>query len=190
MLDVDGIIADFMGAAIKVMNKISGKNITADQVTEWEVTTALDDDAHKLASKIEFNKAGFASTFEIYDGSIEAVEQLKQLTDLHFVTSPTVTNPTWVHDRVNWLSKHFKVNPKDVHHTSKKWVVCGDVMLDDHPENLNLWVEQWPGKLPLLWDRPYNRIGVSGLKRITSWKEVISEVKNLIERDRVHQSER
>lgn len=179
LLDVDGVIADFAGAAIKVMERVSGKRILPDEILQWEVTHVLDDEAHRKASKEAFNEAGFASTFEIYDGSVEGVEKLKELTELHFVTSPTVTNPTWVHDRVNWLAKHFGVDPRDVHHTSKKWIIYGDAMIDDHPLNLEPWLQHWPGRLALLWDRSYNQGQGSGLKRIRSWDEALAEVRIL-----------
>jgi 5'(3')-deoxyribonucleotidase len=179
LLDVDGVIANFAGAAVRVMNKISGMGILEEQIREWDVTTMLDDEEHRRASKDAFNEAGFASTFESYDGSVDAVHRLREITELHFVTAPTVTNPTWVHDRVNWLAKHFGVDPRDVHHTAKKWVLYGDVMIDDHPVNLEPWLQHWPGKLALLWDRSYNQGQGVGLHRIKTWAEAISAIEAL-----------
>lgn len=177
LLDVDGIVADFVGAAVKVMSEKSGRRISSDDVVHWEVTSVLDDHAVREACKEEFNKAGFCSAFEVYDGAQAAVRRLQELTELFFVTAPMRSSPTWMPERVSWLERHFAVDHRHVVFASKKHIISGDFMVDDAPGNIAPWLASNPGSVGLLWDRPYNRgPDAAGMARVSSWDDVLARV--------------
>ena len=136
LLDVDGILADFVSASIKVMTSMSGQKIVPDDILVWEVTEILEDHSLREKCKEEFNRAGFCSTIEVYDHAQEAVALLQERTELFFVTAPMKKNSTWMPDRVAWLEKHFSADHNHVVFANKKYVVAGDIMIDDAPKNV------------------------------------------------------
>jgi 5'(3')-deoxyribonucleotidase len=175
LLDVDGILADYVGATIKVMNAMSGENITPDDIVKWEVTEALENHSLREKCKDAFNQAGFCLTFEAYDGAQDAVARLALSTEIFFVTAPMIKNPTWMPDRLAWLMHHFGVDHKHVVFATKKHIFIGDFMVDDNPENITSWLQNNDkGAKGILWDRPYNKTpDTDGLIHVSTWNEVI-----------------
>ena len=41
LVDCDGVMADFLAAALLVINEAGNHNFTADQVTEFDICTSL-----------------------------------------------------------------------------------------------------------------------------------------------------
>ncbi len=180
LCDADGIVADFTKAAIQVMNKLSGKDHTVDHILQWEVTEVLEDAAHREAARHAFEQLGFCETFEVYDGSQEAVNTLKAMTDFYFVTTPMTRNPGWFNERYRWLSKHFEVDQRHVNFVTDKFIVSGDYLLDDSEKNLEAWLSHNPNGTALIWDRPWNRREIDPrIVRVSSWDGVISMVCDL-----------
>ena len=177
LLDVDGILADFVSATVKIMNSMTGMSLIPDDIINWEVTSILEDHQTRELCKAEFNKAGFCSTLEVYDGAQEAVKILQDKTELFFVTSPMLSNPTWMPDRVEWLERHFGIDHKHVVFANKKYIISGDFMVDDSPKNINDWLFYNPDSCGLLWDRPYNRTpDADKLIRVSKWDEIIQMI--------------
>lgn len=177
LCDVDGVVADFVKAAVKVMTDLSGKDILPEHVLEWEVTHVLEDESHRSAAKAEFMKAGFCEAFEAYDGSVEAIDILRQKTDFYFVTVPMVKNPGWFNERQEWLSRHFKIEHERVNFVHNKFIVSGDFLLDDAEKNTGPWVQHHPNGTGILWDRPWNRSDkTERVVRAHSWNDVIQAV--------------
>ena len=183
LCDVDGIIADFVKAAIKVMTGLSGKPIGEDRIMNWEVTEVLEDPNHREEAKASFERAGFCETFETYDGSQGAIRLLNEATQFYFVTSPMTRNPGWYNERFAWLVKHFEVEPRQVNFVADKFIVKGDFLLDDSDKNVVSWLDHHPDGHGLLWDRPWNRACKDPrVVRVHSWAEVVDLV------DKFHQS--
>jgi len=181
LLDVDGILADFVQAAVKVMSDISGKTIMTDDVKQWEVTEVLESHEMREFCKQAFCSAGFCSSLEIYDGAQAAVEEIRKYCDLYFVTAPMHKNPTWMPERVKWLQTHFGVDPNHVCFVYDKFIVEGDIMLDDSSRNLIGWKDHHnPDRVALFWNRPYNLTEPDqGLIRVDSWDKVFEHVRKI-----------
>lgn len=75
--------------------------------------------------------------------------------EVFFVTSPILTMRSWVHTRTQWLKRHFDALEQDMVFTKSKHVVCGDVLVDDKPENVLEWAKTGHGVAYLLL-KPYN----------------------------------
>lgn len=178
MVDVDGIVASFSGAAAKVMSTLTGKDITHDDVIYWEVTKILESEELRKAAKEEFNREGFCHSFEIYDGSQAAIRELSEISDLYFVTAPLSSNRTWMPERVEWLQRHFNTPYSRIAFVHDKFIVHGDFLIEDHPDNAAAWSVENPLGKALLWDRAYNQPPQgTGVQRVVHWNDVISEVK-------------
>jgi len=176
LCDVDGITANFLGSFAKVATTITGKNYSPEDFTTWHCAEAIglsEEEAVKVHSII--NEPGFGRTLEAFPGSVEAIKQIAEICDgeLFFVTSPWFTNPTWHSDREWWLEQHFgKDLGRQVIHTTHKYTVAGDMMLDDKPSHVQAWYREY--KRPaILFTRPSNR-DFEWLDSTDDWNQIIS----------------
>lgn len=160
LLDVDGVIADFTGGVLSDIEHILGRYYEPHQVTRWSIKEALglsDRDWKRIVDE-SICREGFAYFLDPYPGAVAAVNQLADAHDVYFVTSPFYSGETWMHDRTEWLCKHFgQTQGRKVVHTSHKHLVDGDFLVDDKPETVWEWARVHVGRVGVLWDRPYNR---------------------------------
>lgn len=79
----------------------------------------------------------------------------------------------WVFERTEWLKEHFDIDLRHVIHTSSKYLVHGDVFLDDKPDHVEGWRREHPNGLAMLWHTSNTRtLGMDDL-RVKSWDEVV-----------------
>jgi len=159
LLDVDGVLADFMSAILDHVKELTGKTYAKSEITDWDIFKFLE---HKLpnvkAGCLErIAEPGFAAGLKPYPGSIEWVKRLNDLTDLYIVTAPADISPTWVHERTWWLNRHYKIPADRIVYTASKHLVRGDIFVDDRPALVCEWKKHNPEGVAILWDHLYNR---------------------------------
>jgi len=176
LLDVDGVLADFHGGVLKLIKELFGYRLTIEDFKNWDYTSALESEQQKETLRKEITRPGFLASLEPYPGAEEAVAKLQRLGEVICVTSPNHAVPTWIPERYWWLEYLFKIPPKEVILTGKKHLIDGDIMVDDHPDNVHSWKCRHPRKKGLLWDRPYSK--KANLPRVRSWDELIIRVIN------------
>lgn len=178
LLDVDGILANFIAPVLDHIVEVSGRRYAHDDVKVWDIFTALPDVAH-LESAVYDQMRMKRACFEIplYDGAVDGVARLQELADVLIVTSPLSGSPYWMFEREAWLSHHFGIKHKDIIHARRKEHVDGDIFVDDKVEHVEAWQKQHPTKWALLWDQPYNRM--SRHPRVRSWEELHQAVASL-----------
>lgn len=177
MLDVDNVLGDFHQAAADAMTHLFGRKVTQQDLPCWEVTEKLSDPKERSLIWKTMRGRGFCSNIPVVAGAQAAVQKLQSLADVYFVTSPMVGSVGWVHERTGWLRKHFGVSLDHVVFTRAKHVVLGDMLLDDHPDNLEKWAEAHPTGLAMLWERHYNKD--AGFRKARQWDDVIDVVQKL-----------
>lgn len=159
LLDVDGVLADFVGAYLALLQDVTGIVATREQVNQWDIAAALGLTAAQSAEvkRAIGNAHLLAGRLAVYPGAIDGVRELEKLGDVYIVTSPWNSNPTWTHDRERWLYTHFGIKSSRVVHTSAKHLVRGDVFIDDKTTAVAKWREAHPTALPVLWLNAHNR---------------------------------
>ncbi len=151
----------------------------------WDIFEVIDRE-HEPACYELFREQGFCAGIEPYSGAIEGVERLHALTEVHVVSSP-IHGPYWYYERAEWVRKHLRIQPGDVHQTRHKQDVFGHYLLDDRPKHIEEWAHHHPYGLALLWDQPYNRgedaamISAPNMRRVCSWDEVVQQVTTSLE---------
>lgn len=179
LLDVDGLVADFVGCALDVLHEETGHDWKREHVTEWGFDSIL---ATMRPAEIRrfwgaFRMPGVAASLDMFPGSIEGV---KLLTDaghtVVWVTAPMAGSPTWAFERGCWLEDRWPGTP--VVSTAHKQLVVGDYLVDDKPQNLLEWGFGEGGScgVGLLWDAPYNRV-TRVAARVHCWAEVLACVR-------------
>lgn len=156
LLDCDGVLADFTGGVLKVVNKRSGTNWKPADVKTFKISENIGI-SNSLIYEIA-GAAGFCMSLKPYPGAKEGVAELKRKHDVYVVTSPITSSPTWVYERTKWLKKHFSIDDDHVINASCKERINGDMLVDDKAENLERWKKQWPAAKAFLWGRPWNEL--------------------------------
>jgi len=152
LLDVDGILADFITPALAEVTKLTGKSYNHDDVRQWDImgSLAIPDDVAERAYA-NMRREGFCATMAVYPGAVSGVEHLKGVCDLYVVTSP-LGGPHWAHEREEWLWQHFQIPGKRVISTSAKYKCAGDVLVDDKTANLAKWRGAHPRGCAVRWN--------------------------------------
>lgn len=159
LIDVDGVLADFVSAALKIGNKLSGKNVQLDEVTQWDLIEQHFPDCEPEMYEA-FMEPGFARNLDVYEWAQKGVEMMKTLGEVRIVTSPII-GPTFCYDRVKWLEEHFDLGYKDIIFAYDKSCIDGTILIDDKPSNISGWIEarERDSKhsfLGVLWFQPWN----------------------------------
>lgn len=151
-IDVDGVVADFTGAALGVMSGM-GFDRTRGMVTEFAMENMLPKQ-HRQGFLDSLKEPGFCAGISILPGTRFAIQPL--LThgySVRFVTSPLDDSPTWIEERTAWLAEYFPGLP--VLFTDNKAEVDGILLIDDHPKHVRAFEDT--SRPAILIDQPYNR---------------------------------
>jgi 5'(3')-deoxyribonucleotidase len=182
LIDVDGVLANFVGATIRDMEAHHGFSMSHDDVTTWDIISSFPVDASRLGDTMRsrWREPGWCASIPVYEGAVEGISILRDLADVFFVTAPMSGAPHWMWERSLWLSQHFNADERDIVFTSSKHLVSGDVFVDDKPSNVMEWLHghHFGRGVPVIWDRPYNRgYGLPPVTiRTSDWSVVASAV--------------
>lgn len=189
LLDVDGVLADFVTATLRILNEKAGTNYNHDDVRTWDMFSSFPDHKHLADDVYEIlKKAGGCYGIPPYDGSQDAVEALKVLVDIVVVTSPFNGSETWVHEREKWLEMLFDISHKNVIHTGRKELIEGDILVDDKVEHIYEWSNRHPEGHAILWGQRYNQehnLNGKRIYRVEGWTDLINLVRRLVRREAV-----
>ena len=172
LLDVDGVLADFLTPAIKVVQDITGAPPSADAMKDWNIFRGYDKKTENKFYDV-FKSEGWCMSLELYPGARAGVQLLRDNDlDVYFVTSP-MHGRNWYYERAAWLMKHFDAKHDHVIHTNAKHVCVGRVLVDDKPAHVENWQASHPLSTGILWDRPYNQEVTRWITRANSWDFVL-----------------
>lgn len=173
LLDVDGVLADFLSPALDVVERLTGRKYSTEEMTTWDIFEIVGKEWEQPFFEA-CNQPNFAANLTVYPGAQEGVRRLQEIAEVYIVTSPLNHNPTWTYERERWLRDHFDIPHGRIVHTSAKHLCVGDALIDDRPYNVQKWAYGHPNGTGLLWDAPWNRQDkVSGI-RVHGWNDVIS----------------
>lgn len=101
-------------------------------------------------------------------GAIEALhEMVANGHTVRLLSTPTVTNPKCASDKYDWVAKNLGSEwASNLILCHEKWMVRGDVLIDDRPDIPNADLAPWQ---QILFSQPYNVD--SKLPRINNWSE-------------------
>lgn len=178
LLDVDGVLADFVGHYIDTLEWCGKVQVCREDIVNEDIPGCLQLTTHqRQTAEMLIASAGAAERIRALEGAATAVATLRGMGRVVFVTTPWPGAATWVHDRLQWLGVRFGCRPEDYFPVADKSLVDGAVMIDDSLRNVAMWHR--PGRLTLLWDTPHNRSTEppAGITRVTSWDAVFEAVR-------------
>ena len=180
LVDCDGPLADFTTYALELVFQETGKQWQPEDIKTWEIFETINDKSLEDRVYAKLKGRGGCSSLAVVEGALEGIKRLQGISEVVIVTAPFSGSETWVHERENWLYKHFGIPAVDIIHAKKKYHVAGDFLVDDRPKHIRSWAARWKSGHALLWDTPGNRTAADqSLERVHSWAEVFDRVSAL-----------
>jgi 5'(3')-deoxyribonucleotidase len=176
-LDVDGVLADFVGGYLRLLEEHTGIIAKHEQITQFDLGASLGlTKEQSTRMKIAVSDAHrFARTLDVYPGALDGVRRLQEVANVWIATSPWNSNPTWTHDREWWLREHFGIPASRITHTAAKHLLRGDYLIDDKTETLNAWLAH--GQTGAVqWETPHNRRDGWLGPATNNWGEIVERV--------------
>ena len=181
LLDIDGVVCDFVGPVVGLINSRLATNYKPSDVTDWDIMGSLGVgkiDAGVVYSRIK--SEGFCAGLPAYPGAKDGVAALMEMAEVHPCTSPFASK-YWLAEREQWLV-NFGFSRKAVTFTHAKHLMRGDILVDDKAETISRWGLTNPTGA-LLYNQPWNNSRVDlNSSRVRGWPAVVARCARLLER--------
>jgi 5'(3')-deoxyribonucleotidase len=153
LLDIDGVICRFAQTYLECLVVLTGRIHSEDEVTTWDFSKSVASPEEDAQVWHLIERPDVVSRLEEYPGAMVFLEALRTRGQVVAVTSPANT-PRWCYERAQWL-RDRRFTSRQIVFASDKALVRGDVLIDDHPDNVQAFVDA--GGVGILLDRPWNR---------------------------------
>ena len=156
LFDVDGVVADLVGALCLRVNAIlPSVHLTPNDFTVPEFKDqGFCPDILKALEEVMCER-GFVQTLPVHEEARQAIHKARDRGhEVVFVTKPYYKSETWAHDRQVWLYRLFPGLPTI--HTWHKELIPGDILVEDNPHNLVQWTNTHHQAQGILICRPWN----------------------------------
>lgn len=178
LLDVDGVIADFVGTALRVVNDLFGTSHTSADVTRFDIagSLGLSDDQRAIMQTALSGTPRLAAGLAVLPGAADGVRRLREIAEVYIVTSSWDSNETWEFDRKAWLFEHFGISRSHVIFAHAKHVCSGDFLIDDKTSTLVAWRDENPVGVAVQWVTQHNLLDAWSGVSASSWDDLIKIV--------------
>ncbi len=174
VLDVDGVVADFLGHTIATLEGLPPEFQDREHYTLWDISKSLPPEFRPRLAAL-WNRPGWCRSIPRLP---DIPDFLSWGVEVTWATAPMVTSPYWVPERADWIREQFGYG--ELIFARDKSEAPGDVMVDDKPENVLDWARKHQNGQAFLWDASYNREfvveGGQNVRRTSSWSEVLRAV--------------
>lgn len=163
LVDMDGVLADVYRQFRLYEERETGRLIDTGQLAG-----VLELDAFPNGKKHVVSE-GFFRTAPVINESIEGLKYLNEKYNVLIVSSATEF-PQSLTEKVDWLNEYFPfISWKQIILCGEKKSIRGDIMIDDHPKNLNFFEGR-----RIIYTQPHNLfINDATLERVNGWKEIM-----------------
>ena len=176
LVDLDGVCADLYGRLVEWYNRDYKDSITPEDIKSWTISPKYFPKASS-GEEIEryFNVPGFWMGLEPFEGCAEAVEAIQNMGhEIIIATAVPSHSELGFYEKCAWVNKYLpSVSHRNLVALKKKYLLDGDLLLDDGPHN----IKQFHGQTCVM-DAPYNR-KVRSNYRVKSWKSFKALVEGL-----------
>lgn len=180
-LDVDGVLGDLLTPLMKIASELLQREVYVSHLQSWDLDDLFKGEDAAMLPELwrRAGEPGFCRRLVPYPGAVEGVAALRSAgADIFVVTSPLHDAATWTHDREKWLEERFGIPRRRVNHVHEKYTFSGSMLVDDKPENIELWAREHAG-VGVLWHQSWNADHVfrhptrASTVRSNSWDSVL-----------------
>lgn len=179
LVDMDDVLAEFSETWLSRYNEDYDDNITVEAFDSWNAMASVKPECG-LKIFDYFAEPGIYRYLKPKAGSQEVIAELVEMgAEILIVTdSPkgcAFGDEKWkgsnpADDKRAWLQEHFPmVSLDNVIICRKKWMVMGDILIDDKPATIQKFQEE--GRKILAMEMPYNR-NMDVKLRAKTWDDV------------------
>lgn len=97
---------------------------------------------------------GFVTGLRVMPGARKAVSELQTLGRVYALTTVHDGSKYWYYERVQWLGHHFGMQASSVVTATDKFLVRGDMFVDDKKDNVSKWAEYNTHGIGIVWGPP------------------------------------
>lgn len=174
LVDQDGVIADYTGLLLERFQETHPRLYCPlrEEIRSFRVKNSFPQEFRDKVQEL-CDEPGFYRDLPVIDGAVEALREMLDRGDEVFIcTSPSLNNPTCMHDKYEWMLAHFgKEFLYRMIITKEKAIVRGNYLIDDRPKIPGRMTPTWQH---ILYDQPYNRDVDKPRLTWNNWKEILS----------------
>lgn len=164
LLDMDSVICDLMTDWHRRYNEDYQDTLTVEKLKCWKSENYVKPECG-LKIYDYLREPGLFLHLKALPHAIEVIERLSQQHEIMIVTSSVSTAFT---EKEMWVEEHLHfIGKENIIFTHKKDKVCGDLLFDDAPHNLEAF--QSTGRIAVAMNYPYNQ--KLEIPRVSNWLE-------------------
>lgn len=180
--DMDGVLSDF---DLQFRKRIAKAGLDSVQSKSWRLEDRIEGIPNNLKKNYIntiLSTPGFWSTMPAIEGAIHGINKLLENKRIKtfIVTSPWYSAENCVPEKLKWIRKHIPKMPfGNIIFISPKFLIKGDIIIDDKPEH----IKQWQGSHAICYRQPWNEDVIPGVPDSTTvfkannWDSVNSIIK-------------
>ena len=165
-LDMDDVIADYVGKAIKTYEDEFSTKVDKSLMDGKKVWQIIPEEHAKVVREFPY-RPGFFRDLAIKPGAKETIEKLQEKYEVFIVTA-AMEFPTSFVDKYEWIKEHLpNFSWKNVVFCGHKHIIDADYLIDDHDKNLSTFTA---GE-PILFSAPHNT-HLNTYRRFDTWQDL------------------
>lgn len=174
LVDMDGVLVQLIPHILNYINQDWGTFYEEEDLTSFylEENINLPD---RVIYRYFCEHGTFGPERKPYSGAVHAMQRLvanEKVWPL-ICTSPMLGHANCEREKREWVAKHLPFFPqKDIIFTSHKFLIDGDMLIDDKPANVEAFADA--GGRSIVVDRPWNQDvkETRSISRCRSWVEI------------------
>lgn len=172
LLDLDDTISIFMPTCVKVYNEIYDTRHSIEEICRWDISGIFE---HSLWSI--FEKTDVLQHMPLKDGALEVIREWHEK-GIEIIIVTGTDNVESYADKIKWLDNvGLKAYIKDIIPTKNKYIVSGDILIDDNPSYLYCWQKENPNGLCIMMTAQHNKDKIYPFVRVDNWEQIKENVK-------------
>ncbi len=187
LLDMDDTVCDLTGSWTQILNERFGTKIKRNDLTDWNLKISIDRRFPGVIPEEEIwrplREPGLFANLPFIKGARAGLTKMKELGwRVVIVTSlPSVEHCPGlvVQEKYDWIEMNIGdlIRPRDVVLTHEKYLVNGNILIDDSPTHINAF----PNGVVIM-DAPWNQDIQAGPQRIrvNDWTKMIDACERLL----------
>jgi len=140
LLDMDGVLVDFLSGALIALNRDFNRNVTIEEYAAkfglWETYDYYNISTREFWESIH-STPDFWYNLKPMPWYKELYEELSKLGEVTIVTTPSA-DPTCAMQKLQWLDNYMNIKSDAVFLGSRKYLFAGNgILIDDYYNNVN-----------------------------------------------------
>ena len=174
LIDMDDVITCYLEDVVKEYNRIYGTSHSIEEITSWEIPSSFEYGLFSVHKQTD--------VLTTITPKLDSIEYINKWIDEEysvFIVSDCCNCSDSYGEKLEWLKTYI---PKfDLSHfipCKEKYVISGDVLIDDNLDNLEKWSLHNPYGMDLLMTAQHNK-GIQDERRINSFEEADDLIKTV-----------